>query len=456
MDVRTLRWDGPHARRLAEAGDIGGLIRWARTQHRWRLEDLGAKVGYSASQLSRLERGLSPLNDVDMLRRFASVLGIPAPLLGLADQPISTPSGHGRGFAAMAGQPATTGPRVDPAAAGRKEEDPMLRRSAMALTLAVPAAFLARVDDALAAIPTGPALEVTNVATGLRRARSLFDVGQHAELVQMLPELLGAAHGAARSGHPHALATLSACYDVATETLAKIGRYDSSRITADRSTVYSDMSGSPLAQASSARMLSIVLRHQDDDPDNTARAAAVTVAAAGKVEATGLSTDQELAVFLQLLCSCSYTAAAAGDRGTALEMIRDADSAAARLRRPVRLTTGLITPATVGLYTVGTLWALGDCGAALSAGERLHPGRLPTAERRGRLHADMARAWWQWDRPQQTAAALLNAWGENPGEVRDRPAMREIVADLDARHPRVEGVQDLVTRIGRASLPQRA
>ncbi|MGW2492578.1 helix-turn-helix domain-containing protein [Streptomyces sp. NPDC001606] len=48
------------------------------------LAELGARTGYSAAQVSRLERGKTPMIDVDVLHRFARVLDIPPHDLGLA------------------------------------------------------------------------------------------------------------------------------------------------------------------------------------------------------------------------------------------------------------------------------------------------------------------------------------------------------------------------------------
>lgn len=62
----------------------------------------------------------------------------------------------------------------------------------------------------------------------------------------------------------------------------------------------------------------------------------------------------------------------------------------------------------------------------------------------------MARAWWAWQRPEQTAHTLLDAYRASPGEVRDRPAIRHIVTELAERHPRTSGVRELhaaVTRV---------
>ncbi len=109
-----------------------------------------------------------------------------------------------------------------------------------------------------------------------------------------------------------------------------------------------------------------------------------------------------------------------------------------------------ISPAAVDLYAVGVHWALGDAGAALEAGKNLRTEQFPTAERKARLSTDMARAWWAWNRPEQTIRALLDAYRASPGEVRDRPAIRSIVHDLAQHHPRSSGVRELSTAVARA------
>ena len=61
----------------------GAIVRGARTSQGLTLAELGARVGYSAAQVSRYERGIAPLTDITVLRRFAAVLGIPDQLFGL-------------------------------------------------------------------------------------------------------------------------------------------------------------------------------------------------------------------------------------------------------------------------------------------------------------------------------------------------------------------------------------
>lgn len=242
------------------------------------------------------------------------------------------------------------------------------------------------------------------------------------------------------------LARLSTAYSLASQILTKIGRHDQSRLTADRAAVYADLCGSPLAAAAAARELSIVLRHQAQP----VAAQRHIMDAVAKVEATGLRTDAQASAYAQMLCTTSYTAAVAGDRDQALAMIGEASRAARRL--PGEVPDGrlfALTPAAVALYAVGVHWALGDAGAALEAGRGLHEGQFRTAERKGRLHTDLARAWWQRGKPEETAAELLRAVRVSPGEVRDRPAIRRIVGELRVRHPRVAGVRELVAASGR-------
>lgn len=320
------------------------------------------------------------------------------------------------------------------------EEDPMKRRALLTTGLAVPLYVLNNLDESLA-LPSEPASAPTpgTLSADYREARSLFNSGANARLIEMLPSLLAGAEARA-TGHPSDYARLAACYDLATEALSKIGRYGASRITVDRSTVYSRLSGSPLAEAASGRALSIVLRHEG----RADMAQRVILHAASQVEATGLTTPAQAAAFAQMLCTASYSAALAGDRDRALEMIGQAERAAALLPQPPAGSASFsVTPASVTLYKVGVLWSLGDAGAAVHTGRNLRAAQFPTPERRGRLHTDMARAYWQWGKPEQTAHALLAAHRAAPSEVRDRPSIRAIITDLTRRHPNTSGVREL-------------
>jgi hypothetical protein len=105
------------------------------------------------------------------------------------------------------------------------------------------------------------------------------------------------------------------------------------------------------------------------------------------------------------------------------------------------------------LYRVDIHYVLGDAGAALHVARDLRVDMYPTPERRGRFHTDLARAWWRWGKPEQTTTELLEAFQHAPGEVRDRPSIRMIAAELVERHPRVAGVRHLAKAISRPRPP---
>ncbi|MFI6580991.1 helix-turn-helix domain-containing protein [Embleya sp. NPDC050493] len=423
-------WDSPHVSALVRERRIGPLLRAGRTARGMRQADLGLLIGYSASAVSRLESGRCK-DDFAKMRAAAVAVGMPSRVL-----------------AAVLGVTESLPARVAGTADRRDEEDPVRRRSLLTASLAaVPTALLVGVDDALASIPTtaGPATSA-DVVRLLGRARTLYDVGDHARLAAAMPNLLATAHTAVQQATDEAVLTrLAACYDLCTQTLSKLGKYGAARSAADRATVYAHQSGSPLAQAASARMLGIVLRHQGQG----SIAQRITLEAAGRVEQTGLRTSEQAATYAQMLCTCAYTAAGVEDRGTAIELMRSARSAAARIPTSRTDTRAFkVTPASVALYEVGVHWALGDAGAAVHAGRDLASRHFDTSERRGRFHTDMARAWWLWDKPDQTIVALMNALREAPAEVRNRPSMRALTRDLARRRPRAVGVKDLVRAVG--------
>ncbi|MFD7663531.1 helix-turn-helix transcriptional regulator [Streptomyces sp. NPDC059788] len=418
-------WCSAKVRSLVTARHPGGLVKVGRTARGWRQEDLGERLGCSTSTVSRLEARRCP-SDLCLLRRAAAEVGIPTDVLTAS--------------LALGASPATKVARDGPQA----EEDPMRRRTLLAAAgLAAPAQFLIGVDAALAGVPD-PSGSAAPLDQRLAHARGLFDAGRHVQLLEELPGLLGDAHVAARSRQELALARLSTTYSLLSQVLTKIGRYEQSRQAADRATVYADLSGSPLAAAAAAREMSIVLRHQDQP----AAAQRLILKAAAQVEATGLTNSAQTSAYAQMLCTQAYSAARAGDRTQALATIGEAQRAARLLPEQAPRERLLpLTPAAVALYAVGVHWALGDAGAALEAGTDLHEGQFPTPERRARMHTDMARAWWQMARPEPAADALLHAVRASRGEVRDRPAIRQIVTDLAQRHPRTAGVRELTAAV---------
>ncbi|MFJ2177017.1 helix-turn-helix domain-containing protein [Streptomyces sp. NPDC087851] len=419
-------WNSARAHEFAAQRRPGALIRLGREHRAWTLAALGDRLGCSPATVSRLERRTRVV-DLALVHRAALEVGVPRHILVSSLAP-----------------PAPTAPAATRVTASpHVEEDPMRRRTLLTATAAAgPAALLLGLDQALAETPapTGAGPLDARLAT----ARELYDRGTHGRLLATLPGLIADGHAAAVSRRELDQARLSSVYSLAAAVLSKLGSYDQARLTADRARTWAEVSGSPLASAAAARELAIVLRHQDRNEE----AQRLMSAAASGVEATGLRTDASASAYAQMLCTLAYTAARGGHRTEALAMAEEARLSARRLPRTApagRLFP--ISPAAVSLYAVGVHWALGDAGAALEAGKDLRPEQFTTSERKARLGTDMARAWWAWQRPEQTAQALLSAYRASPGEVRDRPAIRGIVHELAERHPRTSGVRELHTAV---------
>ncbi|MDQ0771566.1 transcriptional regulator with XRE-family HTH domain [Streptomyces aurantiacus] len=425
-------WNSTAATSLVAQRRPGALIRLGREHRTWTLAALGERIGCSAATVSRLERR-SRVVDLTLVHRAAAEVGMPRHVLMTSLAPPLTT--------------APTGTRVT-ACSRDAQEDPMRRRTLLTATAAAtPAALLIGLDEALAATPA-PTSGLGPLDRRLASARELYDKGVHGRLLAVLPGLIADGHRAAASRRDLDQARLSAVYALASSVLGKVGSYKRARLTADRARTWAEVSGSPLAAAAAARELAIVLRHQDHHGE----AQRLMTSAAADVEATGLRTDASTAAYAQMLCTLAYTAARGEQRAEALAMTEEARRSARRLPQappPGRLFP--ISPAAVDLYAVGVHWALGDAGAALETGKDLRPDQFPTAERKARLGTDMARAWWAWNRPEQTARALLDAHRASPGEIRDRPAIRSIVNELTERHPHTTGVRELHAAVSMAS-----
>lgn len=317
----------------------------------------------------------------------------------------------------------------------------MRRRTLLAAGLSIPLAAVQRVDDALALPPRTDSVEPAQIAARLRVAQRQFDRSELADLVDGLPGLLASATAAAEQvDTPAGWGLVAGSYRLATDTLNKIGNKPTARLTADRAVLYAARSDDPVAMAASAKALGMMLRIEGCHD----LATAVMSRGVDQLAATGLHTTAQASQYMRLLCARAYTYAFAGDRARALEGIVEAEHAAARV--PAMKSASLPF---ARLYRSNIHYVLGDAGTALHVARDLHDGMYPTPERRGRLHTDLARAWWQWGKPEETAAELLTAYQHAPAEVRDRPSIRRIAAEVVERHPRVAGVRQLATAISR-------
>jgi hypothetical protein len=276
----------------------------------------------------------------------------------------------------------------------------------------------------------------------LARARAEFDDGRLTAVVRGLPGLLAAGHDLhdQSPGDDRRLALLAGCYDLAAEALHKSGSPQAARISADRAVTYARLSGDPAAEGTAARSLAVVLRHEG----RPGLAAAITRTAADRLAASGVRTTRAANTLAQVLCTAAYSAAQAGDHGDAGAMITQAREIAGRTTAGLAQVRRLaVTPAQAALYQVGIWWSLGEPGRALHAARGLHPGQVPTPERKARLFTDLARVWDQAGQPDRAITALLSASSHAASEVRDRPSIRTLALGLVREHPAAAGAGQL-------------
>jgi transcriptional regulator with XRE-family HTH domain len=429
----------------------GEIVRAARLRSGLTLAELGNRTGYSAAQVSRYERGVTPLRDVSVLRRFARALAISPGELGLA---VTGPGGgSGRApIAAASGVPSRVVPSRVAGEPGGRDEDVRRRQLLAALGAAAAGAagsrvgarvplvvprgagvgelLVSQVRDAMLGLAPAPArVSAGAVRAGLDGALADFRDSRYGPLSVTVPRLISAGHvlaaGGGDSGQRDAL--LAGIYTLTTRMLIKLDDQQLGWMAADRAGVLASGGGDPLAVGEAARNLAVLARKAGWHEQ--ASCIALSAAASPLLAGPGTRLAAERGLLIQ---SAAYTAARAGDRDGMRELTDEAASVAAQLggRGLLRDHGGGFSPATVELHRVSAENYAGDPGAAVAAALRIAPASLPTTERRARYWTDTARAYANWGRREDCVSALLSAEREAPEETHARPAVRDLVSSL--------------------------
>jgi transcriptional regulator with XRE-family HTH domain len=443
---------------------FGAVVRLARTAQHLTLEGLGARCGYSASTLSRLERGKQPLRDVVVLQRLAEALSIPPELLGITvprghavahsivvestvvTDMVSRTSGRGDGegpvrrrelLAGIAGlAAATTFPAVPANAGGRREQ------------------LIRAVEDFLhgAQVPIAESTPLPLLRSAVIAARRDYQAARYERLSAVVPPLIAAATATrdAATGDDRAAAdtALAEAYLVASHLMVKVNADGLALVAADRAVQAAQRGCDPLTLADSRRGVAVVLRRTG----RRAAAQNLVTAAAEAIAPARQATPEQLSVYGLLLSTAAYTAAVDGNRSAAQELIGEAAVAAARLGRDADYRHTSFGPTNVAVYQIGIAHVLGDSGTAVQHAGRVNLAALRTPERRGRYWVDLARAYHQWGKPEQCYRALLAAEAAAPADVRYRPPVHRMTEDL-LRSGRRHSLPDLRSFAARIGLP---
>ncbi|CCK32773.1 hypothetical protein BN159_8395 [Streptomyces davaonensis JCM 4913] len=428
--------------------DIGALIRGRRTERRMTQAQLGKILGYSESWVSRLEANqISPA--VSVLAHLSRILQLTPAELGFV-----TPPPDGR-----ATHPGTDayGTKVGGIEDLDDQEDAVRRRTFLAGAAGLGAAAAgipSPADAAESAALTGledlllygpPPLTVQSsraaAALAVRTSRAELLAGRYAQLARALPQRLALTQALEDAGR-NATAEL---WCVAARLAIKRGDDRLTAITADRALTSAGQVDAPLVLAEAHRMVSSAHRRYGQHQ----RATAVAVRAADQLMATHVpDAAGRLSAVGNLLATAAYSAAKAGDRDTALTLLKDARARATQLgatrTRPESI--GYFGTEQVALHEVSVHYLLGDAGAAIATARTIPVDTLP-AERQARLYLDVARAYDQWGKAHKCLAALTATERVAPQEAR-RDSVRILVKGLLTSPQPVPGTRAFARKVG--------
>jgi transcriptional regulator with XRE-family HTH domain len=447
---------------MAPLGEsAGAIVRAARLRARLTLADLGHRCGYSASQISRYERGVQPLTDVELLRRFANALAIPHEVFGLVPPNLGLGTRHARLEECLAHP---RGPRVGSDVQRKDGDDPVRRRELLAgaaglagsAALAwsavgraqVTAGSPATLEDLLYSGATGGPVPVATLSEAICAARRDFQTARYDRLAAGLPGLISTAVATRRkaTGREGAASSLLAdAYIAAANFMIKLNDDPLALTLADRALQAAQAGDDPLTTADARRAVATVLRRIG----RRAKAREMLLSAAYEIQPAGRVSPEQLSMYGTLLATAAYTAAVDGNRLAASELIDEAKAAATRLGQDANYRFTAFGPANVTLYQISIAQVLGDNGTAIEHARTVRPAAIPTAERRGRYWIDVARAFHQWNKPESCYRALLAAERAAPAEVRYRPPVHRITEDLlRADRRSLPGLRDFARRVG--------
>ncbi|GII22713.1 helix-turn-helix domain-containing protein [Planosporangium mesophilum] len=433
------------ARDRASGPGAGAILRQVRVARGLTQAELGALCGYSASQISRLESGRQPLTDVDVLRRFAGVLGIPPHLFGLAPDRYATGSPH---YFELGGQGFMVGAEVSQGGgeSSVRRRDLLIGMSGAVALSAIPwqpasAAGPSEPADLLVSrlaelllrdrMPTADPVPLARLQAALSAVKDDFQACRYSSLAAQLPRLvIAAASTADHVDGDDRLAVqeaLAETYNVVAHACVKFDAGGIDWISAERAMAAARASGSVLAEAESTRTLSMLARRAGHHTQALTRA----VTFADRLHVEGATPAPEaLSVRGILLTNAGYTAAKAGDRTTARDLFAEAGAIARQLGRDRNDRWTAFGPTNVTLFQISAASALGDFGTAIDLAASVPTGSIRLPERQARYWVDVARAYCRWDKPAECYRALLTAERLAPEEVRARPVVRGLVRSL--------------------------
>ncbi|MEC3992044.1 helix-turn-helix transcriptional regulator [Actinacidiphila sp. DG2A-62] len=364
--------------------------------------ELAAALGKTSSWMSQVERGVQPVQRVDLLQQLADELAVsvqqlrpsaPADLGGQssAPAPLSLSNDLDETRRLISGHPAL---RTLLSGAGEESDRPL-------------DALRGDVDDLWELTHAGQLAQVSTLAADL------------------LPELERVARTAQEQHRTELHLLLSRAYQALSAAFVRQDEADAAWVAADRAVFAAERSGDPLHVCASVfRMVQAFVRLRSLGQAEHAARTAINA-----LEDQAVDTPPALSVLGSLHLALALVHARAGARAEAKEEIARARDIAARLgenRNDFNLEFG---PVNVEIQAVSTAVDLGDAGEALDIGLGINADDL-SPERQGRLLMDLGRAHAQRRHGGEALDCLLRAEAVAPETIQTHHASRATIREL--------------------------
>jgi transcriptional regulator with XRE-family HTH domain len=396
---------------VTDDGTIGRRIAHYRKLKGWSQRELARRVGYSFSQVEKIERGVRGVDRYSTLFSFARALDIDV--------------------AELTGEPRRR--------RGQREHStvPLIRRALTALPLGV--------ED-------GPVRPLDELRRDVRGAIATRQRGKYANFGQQLPVLLeelARAIDAVPDGERSvANALLAETLHAGSTLLRRLGYVDLSWIAAQQARTPAQRSADPLLPiATDWHVIELCFR-----TGNTARALRLAEQAIDRLD-EHLGRDQSpqavsLVGTMHLLRAMA--AAQWADRRDTEDALAQAARAADHNRVDRDDYQTLFGPSNVAVFGVATAVELGDGDEAARRVNRIEVDAIPTRERQARYLIDVARAYAQNKRDPAALHVISDAHKRAPEYVLNHVMAREVVAELLERERRsiTPGLRTLAKKMG--------
>ncbi|AXB44921.1 helix-turn-helix domain-containing protein [Amycolatopsis albispora] len=402
--------------------DLGPVIRAARVAAGLTLRSAGARIGYSASTLSRVETGHQQ-PDLAMLWRLVELYGLSPSRVGL-----STVTGTDNGSA---------------------DGDGMRRRLLLAGVLGSAATALLHPE------PTGKPVSVAGLRARIHTAQGDYLACRYAQVTTALPGLLQDAqvlvHEAKADTKSAAWTLLAYAYRHTAWLALRLGDEGLASGMAHQLLTAARAADDPLVAADAAQLGAVLLR-RSGEPGGAAEL--VTGVAdrlhAGLAEQADRAHAEHAAAFGGLLAAAAYTAATDSDRARAVTLYAEATSATQGIQVPAGSLTQTAAEARfLPLYGVSIARALGDYGTAIERARAIRPETITIPERRARYWQEVAQAWHGWGKPEAAFRAVRQVERCAPQEL-NRPWARQLTRELlgAPRANPLPGLREFAARVG--------